>query len=101
MEKGKIDRINALAKKAKTEKLTAEEEAERKQLREEYLTDFRSNLTRSLKNVYLVDENGGTRQLQKKKTHPRGCCGQHTHHHHHHHEHNEDCQCGHHHDKKK
>ena len=45
MEKAKIDRINALAAKAKTpEGLTPEELAEQKALREEYLTEYRRAL---------------------------------------------------------
>ena len=45
MEKAKIDRINALAAKAKTEGgLTDAELAEQKALREEYLTEYRRAL---------------------------------------------------------
>ncbi len=44
MEKAKIDRINALAAKAKAVPLTDEELAEQKALREEYLTEYRQAL---------------------------------------------------------
>lgn len=44
MEKAKIERINALAAKAKSTGLTDEELAEQKELREEYLTEYRRAL---------------------------------------------------------
>ena len=44
MEKEKLNRINELAKKSKTEPLSPEELAEQKALREEYLTEYRQAL---------------------------------------------------------
>ena len=43
MEQKKIDRINELARKAKTEPLTEEEKEEQNQLRQEYLAGVRGN----------------------------------------------------------
>ncbi len=63
----KIKRINELAKKAKTaEGLTAEELAEQKQLRQEYLDEWRRGVVQTLENTYIVDENGNERKLHKK-----------------------------------
>lgn len=67
MEQKKIDRINELAKLAKTRELTAEEAAERAALRKEFLADFRKNLTDTLDNTYLVDEQGNKTKLERKK----------------------------------
>lgn len=58
MEKAKIDRINALAKKAKEEGLTDEEIVERDALRKEYLAAVRNNLRRQLDNIEIVDNKG-------------------------------------------
>jgi uncharacterized protein YnzC (UPF0291/DUF896 family) len=54
MEKAKIDRINELARKAKAEGLTPEENAERAQLRQEYVDAVRADLVAQLENTYLV-----------------------------------------------
>ena len=54
MEQSKIDRINALAKKAKTEGLTEAETAERKALREAYIAAYRKSLRAQLDNLYAV-----------------------------------------------
>lgn len=58
MEKAKIDRINALAKKARESSLTAEEIAERDALRKEYLDAVRNNLRQQLDNVEIIDSKG-------------------------------------------
>ena len=44
LEKEKIDRINQLAKKKKTEGLSEEELAEQKKLYREYIDSFKDNL---------------------------------------------------------
>ena len=62
----KIERINFLAKKAKTEGLTEEEKAEQAQLRGEYIAEWREGAIQTLENTYVVDENG-KRKLRKKQ----------------------------------
>ena len=66
MEQSRIDRINELARKAKTVGLTPEEEAERAQLRQEYVAAVRDNLRAQLDNTYIVDEKGNKRPLRKQ-----------------------------------
>lgn len=66
MENSKLERINALAKKAKAEGLTPEEEQERALLRQEYISEFRQSLVSQLDNVYIVDENGNKKKLERK-----------------------------------
>lgn len=66
MLKEKIDRINFLAKKAKTEGLTEEEKAEQATLRGEYIAEWREGVIQTLENTYVVDENG-KRKLRKKQ----------------------------------
>lgn len=56
MDKIKIDRINALAKKAKTEGLTEEELKEREALRKEYLASIRANFKAVLDSVEITDK---------------------------------------------
>ena len=67
MDQKKIDRINELARKAKTEGLTEEETAERAALRKEYVDSVVGNLKGQLDNVYFVDDKGNQEKLQKKK----------------------------------
>lgn len=62
----KIERVNFLAKKAKTEGLTEEEKAEQAQLRGEYIAEWREGVIQTLENTYVVDENG-KRKLRKKQ----------------------------------
>ena len=56
IEKEKIDRINALAKKHKEEGLTEEEHREREELRKEYLANFRKNFRSHLDRVKFVED---------------------------------------------
>ena len=60
-----IARINELAKKAKTEGLTAEELTERDKLRRIYIDSVKANLTGQLDNTYIVDEKGNKKPLKK------------------------------------
>ena len=63
----KIDRINALARKAKTpEGLTAEETAERALLRQEYVAAYRENLIAQLEHTVIVEPDGTRHRLPKK-----------------------------------
>lgn len=63
MEKEKIERINELAKK---KELTEEEKAEQKQLRQEYIDEYKSNLKSQLDNTYVLDEDGNKTKLKKR-----------------------------------
>ena len=67
MDQKQIDRINELARKAKTVGLTPEEDAERAELRRLYLTAVKRNLTSQLDHTWVVDEQGNKRKLEKKK----------------------------------
>ena len=58
MEKCKIDRINALAKKAKAIGLTERETAERDALRKEYLADMRAAFKQQLDSTYVQTADG-------------------------------------------
>lgn len=64
MEQKKIDRINELAKKAKTkEGLTEEELLERAALRRAYVDAVTGNLRAQLDNTWIMDERGVRRKL--------------------------------------
>lgn len=63
MEKQKIARINALAKKAKAEGLTDAEKVEQKQLRDEYIAEYRANLKAQLDNTTIVEPDGTKHQI--------------------------------------
>ena len=66
MNQQKIDRINELARKAKSEGLTEAEAAERAALRREYIDSVVGNLKGHLDNTYYVDEQGNKEKLKKK-----------------------------------
>lgn len=66
MDQKKIDRINQLARKAKTEGLTEEELQERDLLRREYIDSVVGNLRSELEHTYVVDAAGNKRKLSGK-----------------------------------
>ena len=67
MTQEKIDRINELARKAKTpEGLTPEESAERDVLRREYIDSFKRSLIGQLDNTYIQYPDGSKKKLGKK-----------------------------------
>ena len=64
-----IARINALARKAKSEGLTEAEIAERDQLRRAYIDSYKRSLTAQLDNTVIVEPDG-TRVRPKRKNTP-------------------------------
>ncbi|MDY7222902.1 DUF896 domain-containing protein [Halalkalibacterium halodurans] len=58
LSKQKIERINELAKRAKTTGLTDGELREQKKLREEYIQQFRQSFKNQLHSVTVVDGAG-------------------------------------------
>ena len=66
MDQKKIDRINALARKAKAEGLTPAEELERAALRREYIDSVIGNLKEQLDNTYIVDPSGKKTKLKPR-----------------------------------
>ncbi len=67
MEQKKIDRINELARKKKTEGLTPAEMEEQAALRAEYIAGFRASLTAQLDNTVVVDPDGTRHKVERKK----------------------------------
>lgn len=67
MTREKIERINALARKAKAEGLTPEEKAEQKALRDEYIADFRRSTLAALGRIDVQNPDGSIEPLLKKK----------------------------------
>ena len=66
MTKEKIDRINALARKQKSEGLTEEERAEQAALRREYIDSFKRSLEDQLNNMSIVEPDGTVKKVEKK-----------------------------------
>ncbi len=58
MEKNLLERINELARKAKTTGLNEAELAEREQLRQQYRDAFRRDLIGTLESTVIVDQDG-------------------------------------------
>ena len=67
MDQEKIARINALARKAKSEGLTPEELAERDQLRKEYIAAVKASLTGQLDAITIMEPDGSTHKIKPKQ----------------------------------
>lgn len=61
-----IKRINELAKKSREAGLNEEEKAEQAELRKQYIAKFRQGMENTLSNVYIVDEEGNKKKVEKK-----------------------------------
>lgn len=66
MDSKKIDRINELAKKQKTEGLTEEEKDEQAVLRREYIDSFKASLVSQLENTYILNPDGSRKKVTRK-----------------------------------
>lgn len=73
LSKEKLERINALAKKAKNEGLTDVEKSEQQALRQEYLQTFRLGMRNHIEGLKFIDPEGSDvtpeklKQIQKEK----------------------------------
>ena len=56
LEKIKLDRINELAHKSKSEGLTFEEKEEQRILRQEFIAEIRADVKASLESIEIVEE---------------------------------------------
>ncbi|MBE6717866.1 MAG: DUF896 domain-containing protein [Ruminococcaceae bacterium] len=61
-----LGRINELAKKAKEQGLTVEEQAERDELRAKYIKQFRASMRGILDNTYIQYPDGRKEKVKKK-----------------------------------
>lgn len=66
MEKKKIERINFLAHKSKTEGLSDSEKIEQQKLRDEYRAHMRNGYMAQLNRVYIAEPDGSTKKLIKE-----------------------------------
>lgn len=66
MDKEKIERINFLARKSKTEGLSDEEKAEQTDLRNEYRAFMMRGFMATASNTYVVDSDGNKKRLVKE-----------------------------------
>lgn len=66
MENSKLQRINELARLKKERALTPDEIAERDELRNEYLDEWRKGAIEILENTYIQTPDGKKHKLQRK-----------------------------------
>ncbi|WP_028516693.1 DUF896 domain-containing protein [Ruminococcus flavefaciens] len=67
MDQKKIDRINELARKSKSEGLTEAEKAEQTELRNEYRRAVTGNLAAQLDNTYILTPDGKKRKVGRNR----------------------------------
>ena len=67
MERAKVDRINALAKKKKEEGLTPEVLAEQQVLYKEYLAEIRASFGGTLENTVIKRPDGSVEAVKDRK----------------------------------
>ncbi|EGQ4095786.1 DUF896 domain-containing protein [Staphylococcus pseudintermedius] len=67
LSKEKLNRINELANKKKSEGLTETESKEQSQLRSEYLEVFRSSFKSQIENTKVIDPDGNDVTPEKLK----------------------------------
>lgn len=72
MDAEKIDRINALAHKAKSVGLTEEEKREQTMLREEYIKAIRGSLRAKLDSIDVREADGSITNLGEKYGRKKG-----------------------------
>ena len=61
-----IQRINALAKKSREAGLSEAEKKEQAELRQKYIKMFRQGVENTLSNVYVIDEKGNKKKVERK-----------------------------------
>lgn len=67
MDQKKIDRINELARKSKSEGLSEAEKAEQTELRNEYRRAVTGNLAAQLDNTYIMTPDGKKRKVGRNR----------------------------------
>ncbi|MBP5606177.1 MAG: DUF896 domain-containing protein [Ruminiclostridium sp.] len=65
MDKVKIERINYLARKSRTESLSEDEKAEQTALRNEYREYMRNGYMAQFSSTYIIDRDGNKKRLIK------------------------------------
>jgi len=65
LDNKKLERINFLAKKARTQGLSDDEKREQTELRNEYREAFRRSLSAELENTYIVEPDGTKHKVQR------------------------------------
>lgn len=62
-----IKRINRLYAKSQSEGLTDDEKAEQAELRRRYIAAFRQGMANTMESVYIVDEEGNKKKVEKRR----------------------------------